>query len=118
MSLYSEYVKEREGSQVVEKDWGFFEFKILKDNNGATFIYIISAFISLEHRDNRVYPKSLHELMEKTAKSNKCKYAMAQVDLSTNTATDALHFHFHCGMKLHNVVKNIIYTKKELNYDI
>lgn len=49
MSLYSDYIKEREGSHVVEDDKGFATYKLLENE-----VYIVDVYVKPEFRQTKI----------------------------------------------------------------
>ena len=108
MSLYADYVAEREGLLVLETEHGFATYKITGD-----VLYIQDIYIVPEMRDQDIAQK-FSEFICKIAKEKGCKKMLGSVDPSTNGAHKSLCALLKYGMKLHAVNNGLVYLVKEI----
>lgn len=80
MSLYAEYIKEREDADIIENDKAFLSYRYTRSRRE---IYIIDCFVKKEYRNQRE-AKKLFEQLEIRAKELDCLYILASVDMGTN----------------------------------
>lgn len=111
MSLYGDYVKEREGRQIIEDENGF-----------ATYVYcgpelkecyIIDIYVKPEMRKSKVASKYADQIAEQ-AKKDGCTHLSGSVDPRSKGSTDSLSVLLHYGFELAGVLNNLIWFKKEL----
>lgn len=108
MSLYSEYVKEREGIETIEFAEGFITYKY--DLNSCN---ILDAYVQPEHRKLGIVGQLLKVVEEKT-KEQGYTDVYCTVCPSTNNSTDSLKVILNLGFKLNSATSNLIILKKEL----
>ncbi len=108
MSLYGDYVLEREGKGIVEKSYGFATYKIRGDE-----CYICDIYIKPDYRKKGVGSHIANEIAE-IAKENKCKYLTGTVCPSLNGATQSLIAQLNYGFKILSSHEDLIVLKKEL----
>lgn len=109
-SHYANYVKEREGFEVLENDKGFFEFKIDGEN-----CYIRAMYIAPEFRSAGA-AKELAAWVEETARVNGCKYLTGTIIPSLNKAqaSESMGIQLKYGFKIESVHDDLIILRKEL----
>ena len=78
MSLYAEYLLEREGKHIIEKVYGFCTYEISGD-----YIYLADIYIKKEHRELGLGKIFLAEI-EHRGKQNNCKYVLGSFCLKAN----------------------------------
>jgi GNAT superfamily N-acetyltransferase len=107
MSLYADYVKEREGNECLEYDWGFIEYAIR-----PPFLCIESMYIKPEVRGSGK-TQELVEGVTRIAKERGIKELWARVSLPTAGSNLALKIGLHMGGVV-QVAENgcIILTKR------
>lgn len=94
MSLAAEYMKEREGTETLEKENGFATYKI----NG-TQCYIIDIYVRPDFRKSGLAASMADEIAE-IAKSEGCNHLLGSVDTRTQSATTSARVLFSYGFKL------------------
>lgn len=108
LSLYGQYIQEREGKSIVENECGFATYKIFGDE-----CYIVDIFIKKEHRRSS-QASSLADHISAMAKEAGCKYLTGTCVPSTSGATESMKAMFGYGFKLHACVEDKIILIKEL----
>jgi ribosomal protein S18 acetylase RimI-like enzyme len=108
MSLYGDYIKERENFQIVENDKGFMTFVIEND-----YCYIRDIYVSPEYRRQKVGLELLNQIIE-IAKQHEIKVLTGSVCTAVNHVEESLTVLLHNGFKLINLDGNMIYFKKEI----
>lgn len=107
MSLYSEYIKEREGKSILETKTGFAVYVIEGDE-----CYIEEIFVIKEFRKSSVAREMADEISE-IAKGRGCKFLTGTVDPNANASTDSLKILLAYGFELHSIKGPlIVFTKK------
>jgi hypothetical protein len=108
MSLYSDYLKERENAEVIESENGFLSYQIF-----GTECFLKDVFVSKEHR-HLGEVRGLVGRLEVLAKAAGCKLISATICPATNGATDSLHAALHTGFKLYSADLNRVVIVKEI----
>lgn len=112
ISLYGQYVIEREGKQILETDSGFATYTIAPTEIGNQ-IFVHDLFILQNCRKSKEASNLVDQLLE-IAADNNCTHAMSTVDPRTNGATTALKFQLHVGMNLYKTANGLVYLYMEL----
>lgn len=109
MSLYAEYIKEREGYEIIEDSTFFVTFKKLDDA-----LYVRDIYINPEYRSKG---KSIEigKLTENIAKEMNCKVLLGSVDKGTNGWERNIDIMLKFGYKQISEDKDFIQFQKELN---
>jgi len=108
MSLYAEYIAEREGKGIVENDHGFVSYKIKGDE-----CYLADIYISPEFRKEGIGAAFADEITKK-AKEKGCKFLTGTVTPSLAGASTSLLAQLKYGFKLHSSHEDFIILKKEI----
>lgn len=110
MSLYSEYIKERENKHIIEFDNAFVSYKI--NNN---FLFIEDMYIRSEYRRNNI-GKLLDTMIQYEAINNKCNYIICSVSIFANNFVNSIRVIKHSGYKYYTKNKTLkqIYFIKEI----
>lgn len=108
MSMLSEYIKEREGFEVIENDYGFITYKISGEE-----CYIKELYVQEQFRQLNIASKLADEVT-KIAHDHLCKYLTGTVCPAANNSTISLKVLLGYGMKLHSSTNNLIIFKKDL----
>lgn len=108
ISLYGEYIEEREGLSILENEKGFFTYMIKGDE-----CYIKDIFIAKEFRRTGAATE-FAEQITKIAKDNGCKFLSGTCVPSTNGSTESLKAMFSYGFKVHSSSNDLIILIKEL----
>ncbi len=111
MSLYSEYIKDREGYQTIEyPDVGFATFRF---NDEMKECYIRDIYVRTEHRRSRVAEKMADQISD-LAKERGCKILTGSIIPSMRGSTESLQGLLWYGFKLHGCSNDYIVLVKEL----
>lgn len=109
LSLYAQYVLEREGKYTVETDEYFATYKI---NN--TDCYIQDVFVTKIARGRGV-SSMLVSNIENTAKEQfNCTRVIGTIDLNDKNASVNMQVWLKYGFKLHSTNGNVIYLSKDI----
>ena len=108
MSLYGEYIKEREGKGIVESEVGFATYIFNTDNS----CYIVDIYVKPEHRRTRA-AYSLGEQIAFIAKERGCNKLYGSVVPSLKNSTESLKFLIACGFKLDKCQNDFIVVSRE-----
>lgn len=109
MSLYGQYIKEREGKDIVENDYGFATYMINKDNS----CYIESIYVIPDARHDHVASQLADEIAY-IAKSQGCNTLLGSVSPSANHSTSSLKVLLAYGFQLDSATNNFILMRKEI----
>lgn len=80
MELYAEYIKEREGIDLVKKDYGFCTYSIVEEINS---VYLVDAYIRKERRREGLASSFFNQIIE-LGKDSGCDRIIGSFCLSTN----------------------------------
>jgi len=108
MSMYGEYIKERENIEILENDKGFATYYFI--NNGC---YIRDIYIKSDYRKDGEASKLADEI-SKIAKEKGCNKLIGSICPSTNGSTDSLKVLLAYGFKLDSATNNFIALIKEI----
>jgi hypothetical protein len=112
MSLYGDYIKERLGDAIVERENGFATYRYIKlDERPA--IYIVEIYVDPEHRKTKLASEMADEIVC-LGKMNGCNLLVGTVVPSANNSTAGLRVFLSYGMLLHSSSNNVIVLKKEI----
>lgn len=108
MSLYADYIKERQDFECLENEYSFITYKKIDD-----FMFIEDLYIKPEAR-RKGEGFELGKKVEDIAKKLGCKALVTTVDTSTNNWEASLQGIFKFGFNLVNEDKTCLYFNKEL----
>lgn len=106
--MYTDYIKEREGLEVLETESGFIAYKI-----GGKECYIKDIYVLPEKRQSRV-ASDMADLVTSRAKEQGCEFLTGSVCPSANQAHRSLLVLLGYGMKLLKAEKDMIYFVKRI----
>ena len=106
MSHYADYIKEREGFEIVEGDQGFMSFIIKGDE-----CYIRDAYVAPEARMIGAGRMFMEEI-EKIAKERGCSKISGSVRPSANHSTESMKALLAGGFQLHSASADAIWFVK------
>jgi hypothetical protein len=107
MSLYAQYIKQREGYETIEIPEGFVTYRI-----EGEIVYLRDAYMVPQSRKILVF--DLADKVCEIGRSSGCKKMMASVSPIDPNATGNLKVLLHYGMKLHHATQELIFFEKEL----
>lgn len=111
MSLYGEYLKEREGREIYEDENGFATFMYCGAERNEC--YIIDIFVKANKRNQKVASHYADRIAEE-ARANGCEFLSGSVDPKSNGANDSLKVLLAYGFELAGIGNGLIWFKKEL----
>jgi hypothetical protein len=109
MSLYSEYVKERENFDTVESESGFATYQIY--DNGEC--YIKDIFVTKEARNTKL-SYEMEEQINNIAKLKNCHTLIGSVCLDGFNSSKSLQILLNDKWLIYKIVGNMIFVKKEV----
>lgn len=83
IDLYKQYIKEREGKDIVSDDNGFATYKVNPLCNSS--IYVIDVYVVPEKRQKRIASTYLNKIVDKTD----CNFLVTSCDESANKWEDS-----------------------------
>lgn len=108
MSLYGQYIKERENKNIIENEVGFATFYFNQD-----CCYIEDIFVVPEQRKSHQAARFADEISI-YAKEKGCKWLIGSVKPSASGSTESLKVLLAYGFKLSTAYDDQIYFKKDL----
>lgn len=108
MSLYSEFIREREGKFIIEYPEGFVTYSFEGES-----CYIQDVFVTKEHRRKNIC-FDLGDRVAKIAVEKGCKSLLGSVVPTTKGSTESMQMLLAYGFKLDSAVNNFILLKKDL----
>jgi ribosomal protein S18 acetylase RimI-like enzyme len=106
--MYADYIREREGKEVLETDKGFAVYSF-----EGPYCYIQDIYVKPDFRRSRA-AWEMGETISSLAKAKGCKYLSGTVYAGTNGATESLVGQLAYGFKLHSAENGKILLYKEL----
>lgn len=108
MSLYGEYIYERENKFILETTEGFLTYSFEGEN-----CYLQDVFVSKQHRNKKVCFEMCDRVTE-IAKNHGCKFLLGSVVPSVPGATESMKMMLAYGSKIDSCANNFILLKKEI----
>ena len=108
MSLFAEYMRERENAETIETEQGFICFKFEDDN-----CIITDIFIAPEFRNGQV-GRDFGKQVEEKAKEKGLDCIYCYADKNALNFNDSVNFILKNGYTIQNVNFNLVYFKKEI----
>lgn len=109
MSLYAEYIAEREGRHILENEYGFMTYIFLPEN----VCFITDAYVVPEYRKHGLARHFLDNIIV-DAKEHGCTKLLATVCIQTNNATDSLKTVLAGGFELKASNNTMIYLERSI----
>lgn len=109
MSLYAEYIAEREGRHIIEDNYGFMSYIFLPEN----VCFITDAYVKPEYRKLGQARRYLDFVINE-AKERGCTKLLATVCVQTNNATDSLKATLAGGFELKMTNSTMIYLERSI----
>lgn len=110
MSLYGDYIKERENFEIIEDNHWFATYQMTDD---GTTLYIRDCFIEKGHRGQGVVEGIDNTLIE-IAKVNGCKNILTQVALFDPHKDRNMRCFLRIGYRIISANSEVIYIGKEV----
>lgn len=108
MSLFAEYIQEREGKHIVESDKGFATYTFVGDG-----CYIEDIYVAKKYRKHGQAAEFADQIA-KVAKEKGFHKLYGTVAPGANGSTDSLKVLLAYGFKLHSSNQNLIVMVKEI----
>jgi ribosomal protein S18 acetylase RimI-like enzyme len=113
-SLYANYIKEREGIDILEMFYGFMTYKLMPE---AKTVYLRDCYVLPQYR-GQAKVSEMAEIIEKIAFDNGCTISMTSVDLNTLSASKNLKTYLGYGFNVGSVQNNhMMYLTRTINLD-
>jgi hypothetical protein len=109
MTLFAQYIKERENKEIIENDYGFVTYFFLANGD----CYIEDVYIIPEKRRTKL-ASEFGQQVELLAKECGSKKVLGSVDINANNKTESMKFLLSYGFKLCYISGSLIYLSKEL----
>jgi GNAT superfamily N-acetyltransferase len=110
MSLFGDYIKEREGKEIIECQHGFMTYIFNLDRGDC---YIEDCYVAPGHRLRGIGSTLLNSLIAH-ASAKGCKTLTTSIRPSTKGATDSMKAILAAGFKLMAAFQDAIFFKMEL----
>lgn len=108
MSLYAQYVKEREGAETVETSEGFYSYK-----EDGTSLFIVDLYVAPEYRNKKIGSRFGKEIEDIALKLNKDS-VLCCASLEALNSSDAMSFIIMNGYEIINYTDTQVFFKKEI----
>lgn len=108
MSLFGDYIKQRENKDIVESDKGFATYSVVKDG-----IYIEDIFVSADHRHSGEAAKMADKIAD-IAREKGLNKLFGSVSPSALGSTTSLKVLLAYGFELNSSTNNFIWLEKKL----
>ncbi len=110
MSLYKDYIKEREDKDIVESDDGFATFKIFP--NGEC--YLQDLYVVPSKRQSGLATELANKIVD-IARERNCKTLVGSVCTDDQNATRNMKVFLAYGMRINKVMGNMIFLNKDIS---
>lgn len=108
MSLFGQYIKERENKEIVENDYGFATYTFVNDG-----VYIEDIYVIPSHRKSSI-ASELADAVAKVAKDKGLTKLYGSVVPSTQNSTISLKVLLAYGFKVNSSERNVIFMVKDI----
>lgn len=112
MSLYADYIKEREDKEIIESDKGFATFKIF--DNGECYLQDI--YVVPNHRKSH-YATEMTDKVVAMAREKGCNILIGSVCTDDKYATRNMKVFLAYGMEIYKTVGIMIFLKKNIGVE-
>lgn len=107
-SLYAQYIKEREGLNVVETEHGFASYELDKD-----FAYIVDIYVLPQHRKSGL-ASELADKVQEIAKRHNVRILLGSIDPKASGADVSEKALLGYGFKKSHETDALVFYKKEI----
>lgn len=106
--MYKDYIKEREGLELIYTDKGFCSY----EKNGEC-LFVSDIYIKPEYRKENVAKDMINQIVEK---HSDCKYLMGAYSTKAKNWKESMRFIIKMGLKYYkeDTNKNMVYLIKEI----
>jgi len=108
MSLFANYIKQRENKDILETEVGFATYSVVKDG-----IYIEDIFVEESHRHTGEAAKMADQIAN-IARDKGLHKLFGSISPSGNHSTEGLKVLLAYGFKLNSSTNNFIWLEKEI----
>lgn len=108
--MYGDYIKERLGDEIVERDEGFATYRYI-ERDGIPCVYIVDIYVRPDFRKTNIASEMADEIVRK---SGTCKRLLGTVCPSARGSTESLKVLLGYGMSLHSCQNDLIIFRKEI----
>lgn len=108
MTLYAQYILEREGKEIIETDKGFATYSF---NNGECYLQDI--YVVPEFRKMGIMRQITEQVINK-AKEKGCTYILGSVAVNAKNSSHSLRTLLNYDYKLYVVNSSMIFLKKDI----
>ncbi len=112
MKMYRDYLKERLGDEMIERDEGFATYRFI-DDYGIPAVYIVDLYVRPDFRKTNIASEMADEICALAKKSGHHRL-IGSVDSTAKNATDSIKVLLAYGMVLHRTGINGLIFKKEI----
>lgn len=109
LSLYGQYLKERQGRGILETKDGFATFDYINEE----IVYIVDLYVVPKKRNNHVAAHLADKICE-VAKESGRKYLLGSVDLTASGAEASCKVLEAYGMTVHKVAEPMVFYIKPI----
>ena len=109
-NLRAEYIKEREGVDTIDTDYGFLEYEIIK--NG---LLIRNLYVAPSHRNGAAL-MNLINMASDVAKENCCDVLIGTIQTNVNGASRVMAAALKIGFQIVNCEDQAIWIRKEITH--
>lgn len=110
MKMYRDYLKERLGDELVEREEGFASYRYI--DNGSS-VYIVDLYVRPDFRKTKIASQMADEIV-RIAKEKGCKTLVGTVSSSAKNATDSIKVLLGYGMSFFACNQDGLIFKKEI----
>lgn len=108
MSLFGDYIKQRENKDIIETDKGFATYSVVKDG-----IYIEDIFVSSDYRHSHEAARMADQIAI-IAKEKGLNKLFGSISPTANHSTSSLKVLLAYGFQLDSATNNFILLKKDI----
>lgn len=106
-AFYKNYLKETENKNYYETEYGFFVWKIFKEQKE---LYIAELYLDPEYRKS-IYGYKFVEIAKEIAKNNDCLIVTSRVLITNLNCTESVLWNIRCGFQIAALNGNEIWFK-------
>lgn len=108
MSLYKEYIFEREQKEIIEGESGFATFKIFDKE-----CYLQDIYVKPELRQTKLASKMADEVCN-IARNRGCSFLIGSVSIDDANATRNMKVFLNYNMELYKIAGSMIFLRKNI----
>ncbi len=112
MKMYRDYLKERIGDELLEREEGFATYRFIDDMTTKS-VYIVDIYVRPDFRKTKV-ASEMADCIAAIAKEQGCKYMIGSVLSTSATATESIKVLLGYGMCFHKLFQDGLIFKKEI----